>query len=133
MALLGLGVAALIFGWIMWTIIREEESVELAKAPASTPWFAPPDNSVLELKAVRIRTDPEAAAEPGTQIGRPAGWNAEDDATLLRLLGENLPAAEIATKLGRSEKAVQLRIPLLRLRERQTEQAERSTNPACSA
>ncbi len=133
MAVLDLALAALILGWVWWMVTRhppvmaargrdtgEEEPVELAKAPSSNPWFGPPDNPVLELKAARIRAEPIAAPAPDSRIGRRAGWTAEDDAALLRLLGEDLPAAEIATKLGRSEKSVQLRIPLLRLRQRQS-------------
>jgi hypothetical protein len=133
MAALALGVAGLIIGWSWWSVIarhrpamaargkRRDDPVEAPAKPASAPLFAPPSNPVLELKAARIRTDLPAAPEPVVQIGR-RGWNAEDDAELLRLLAENLPAADIATKLGRSERAVQLRIPLLRLRQRQTEQ-----------
>jgi hypothetical protein len=111
---------------------REDDLVEAPAIPASTPWFAPPSNPVLELKAARVRTNAAVAPVPVAQIGR-RGWNAEDDAELLRLLAENLPAAEIATKLGRSEKSVQLRIPLLRLRQRQTEQAGRAAKAADAA
>lgn len=136
MAALALGLAGLIIWRSWWTVIgrhrpalaargrdkARDEAVEAAKASASAPWFAPPTNPVLDLKAARIRTEPVAAPGPVAQIGR-RGWNAEDDAELLRLLAENVSAEKIATKLGRSEKSVQLRIPLLRLRQRQTEQA----------
>ncbi len=89
--------------------------------PASKAWFLPPSDPVLELKAARVRTEPAVAPEPVPQIGRRGGWTAEDDAELLQLLADETPAEAIATKLGRSEKSVQLRIPLLRLRQRQTE------------
>jgi hypothetical protein len=101
---------------------RENEAFEAPVMPASTPWFTPPANPVLELKAARVRSEP-AALGPVAQIARRGGWNAEDDAELLRLLGEAMPPEDIADRLGRSEKAVQLRIPLLRLRQRQAEQA----------
>ena len=92
--------------------------------PAPTPWFMPPSNPVIELKAARIRSEPAAKPEPPEvpKLTR-APWCPEDDAELLRLVAEDMPSAEIATKLGRSEKAVLLRIPLLRLRQRQAEQA----------
>jgi hypothetical protein len=109
---------------------HQDEPVEAANTPASAPWFAPPSIPVLELKAARIRTEPAAAPEAVAQIGRRAGWKAEDDAELLRLLAENMPAAEIAMKLGRSEKAIQLRIPLLRLRQRQTERSAKAADAA---
>jgi hypothetical protein len=95
--------------------------------PAAQAWFAPPSNPVLELKAARIRTEPAVAPEPVPQIGRRGGWTTEDDAELLQLLADEMPAEAIATKLGRSEKSIQLRIPLLRLRQRQTEQPANST------
>jgi len=139
MAALALGVAGLILGWSWWTVMarhrpamavrgkREDEPVEAPAIPASTPWFAPPSNPVLELKAARIRSEPAASSpENVVQIGRRAGWSAEDDAELLRLLGEETPPEEIAARLGRSEKSVLLRIPLLRLRQRQAGPVERT-------
>src|SRR4051794_11200771 len=140
MAALALCLAGLII-WRSWSTViarhrpalsarvrdkRQDEPVEVPNTPASAPWFAPPSIPVLELKAARIRTELAGAPEPVAQIGRRPGWKAEDDAELQRLLAQNLPAAEIAMKLGRSEKAIQLRIPLLRLRQRQSEQMERA-------
>ena len=141
MAALALGVAGLILGWSWWTVMarhrpalatrgrdkHQDEPVEAANTPASAPWFAPPSNPVLELKAARIRSEPAASSpENVVQIGRRAGWSAEDDAELLRLLGEETPPEEIAARLGRSEKSVLLRIPLLRLRQRQAGPVERT-------
>jgi hypothetical protein len=147
MAALALGLAGLILGWSWWTVLArhrpamaargrdtsQDEPIEAPVKPSPTPWFAPPSNPVLELKAARIRTGPAAAPEPVAQIGRRAGWTAEDDAELLRLLGENVPAVEIAMKLGRSEKAVQLRIPLLRLRQREAERMASTAKAADAA
>src|SRR5689334_13112612 len=134
MAALALGLAGLILGWSWWMVMArhrpalaarerdklQDEPVETPTPPSPTPWFAPPGNPVLELKAARIRTKPSTASpEKVVQIGRRAGWNAEEDAELLRLLGEDVPTKDIAARLGRSEKSILLRIPLLRLRQRQ--------------
>jgi hypothetical protein len=141
MAALALGLAGLIIWRSWWTIVvrhspamaarvrgkRGDDPVEAPAITAPTPWFVAPSNPVLELKAARIRSEPAATPEPALQIARRGGWSADDDVELLRLLAEEMPAEEIAAKLGRSEKSVQLRIPLLRLRQRQAEQAPSTT------
>jgi hypothetical protein len=134
LAALALGLAGLIIWRSWWTVVvrhspalaarvrakRSDDLVEMPAPAPPAPWFAPPVSPVLDLKAARVRTEPAAGTEATPQVGRRAGWNGEDDAELLRLLAEDRPAAEIAARLGRSEKSVLLRIPLLRLRQRQT-------------
>jgi hypothetical protein len=140
MAALAFGLAGLILLWSCWTAVARHRPVMAARwrskrqeeplatpAPAPTPWFAPPSNPVVELKAARIRSEPAARPQPAPQIGRRGGWNADDDSELLRLLAEEVPSADIAKKLGRSEKSVQLRIPLLRLRQRENERMASTT------
>jgi hypothetical protein len=133
MAALALGLAAVII-WRSWSTIMGRHSPAMAMRvrgkhqdqpiaapvmPAPSAWFAPPSNPVLDLKAARVRNEPAAAPDPVTQIGRRGGWSGENDAELLRLLAEDMSSAKIAASLGRSEKSVELRIPLLRLRQRQ--------------
>ena len=134
MATLALAVA----GYIVWhnwrTVVvrhspafaarlRVKRRDEAAEPPAPQPakvWFAQPVPPAIDMKAARVRPDRPVAIElpPGPQPLR-SGWNEQDDAALLRLVADEVPTAEIAAKLGRSENSVRLRIPLLNLRHRQ--------------
>jgi hypothetical protein len=141
-AALAIGLAVLILWRSCWAVMARHSPVMAMRARAGhreapaepavsspTPWFAPPSDNVLDLKAARVRTEPAAVPPPSPQIGR-RGWTAEDDAELLRLLAEEMPAEAIAARLGRSEKSVLLRIPLLRLRQRQAGQAQSESEAA---
>ncbi len=117
MAALVLGLAGLIIWRSWWTIVvrhapalarvrgkREDDPIEAPVMPAPAPWFAPPTIPMIELKAARVRSAPAAGTgAPAPAIGRRAGWNPEDDAELLRILADDTPAADIASRLGRSE------------------------------
>jgi hypothetical protein len=146
MAALALCLAGLIIWRSWWMIVvrqspamaarvrakRQDDPTEAPAMPAPKAWFAPPAHPVIELKAARIRSEPAASADAPAPPKLPrGGWNPEDDAELLRLVADGTPTADIAATLGRSEKAILLRIPLLRLRQRQTEQAARKTETAC--
>jgi hypothetical protein len=105
-----------------WIGPRREPVVdEPATAPPAKLWIGQPVHPVLDLKAARVRPD-TVAALPEPKPSRTA-WSPDDDAELLRLAADGVPAAEIAAQLGRSEKTVLLRIPLARLRHRSAMQA----------
>jgi hypothetical protein len=105
---------------------RARDRVELSETQVRrTPEYAPrqPGGQVIHLKAARVRADrPAAVKAPAEPTPLRSGWNDEDDAELLRLVAGEVPTAEIAVRLGRSENSVRLRIPLLNLRHRETGQ-----------
>lgn len=137
MALLALAVAGVI-AWHNWRSVvirrspqlaarfrlrRERDGAEEPPPQPAKVWFAQPVPPAIELKPARVRPDrPVALALPSEPKPLRNGWNAAADAELLRLVADEMPPAEIAAKLGRSENAVRLRIPLLNLRHRQAEQ-----------
>jgi hypothetical protein len=142
MAALALAVAGAII-WHGWRTILARHSPATAgrlhgrrrgdcedgsEPPQPKLWIAPPAQPVIDIKAARVRATP---AETVAVLPRRTGWEAGEDAQLMRLVAEGIDTAEIAARLHRSEKSVLLRIPLLNLRHRQAEQVVSQHEAAC--
>ena len=137
-AIFALVVASGCLVWTIWRALvprhprtmaappRARDRVELSETQVRrTLGYAPrqPDGQVIHMKAARVRADrPVAFNAPVEPTPLRSGWNEDDDVELLRLVAAEVPTAEIAVRLGRSENSVRLRIPLLNLRHRQTGQ-----------
>jgi hypothetical protein len=113
-------------GWLHGR--RRSDREDGAEPPQPKLWIAPPAQPVIDIKAARVRAAP---AETIAVLPRRTGWNAEEDAELMRLVAGSVDTAEIAARLRRSEKSVLLRIPLLNLRHRQAEQVASQHEAAC--
>jgi hypothetical protein len=97
-----------------------DDRVDSSETRAPELLFAQPVLPAIDLKAARVRSEPAGAAGDLRDNGRSrVVWTPDLDAELLRLVADDTSTVDIASKLGRSEKAVLLRIPLLRLRQRQ--------------